>query len=282
MRRLFLFAWLGVVTLAPTLSAQQPAFPPYSIFNTQIRFVHSQHVGRVFKIFINLPRHYQDEPERKYPSLYLLDPGALFGMTTDMQRLFEDGKRIEPVLTVGIGYESIVIDTLIKYRSTDMLPAPNRAGLGGGAPQFLAFIKEELIPFIEAEYRVSPETRGICGASYGGMFGAYALVKAPELFNRYILVSPTVGFGEGVFFTYEEEMAQGRTDLPARIYFAAGADEGRDWMLDPLVRFEQQLRNRKYPALSIELDIVAGENHATVGPIGIDRGLNRMFPIKEE
>lgn len=282
MRRLLLLTLLSVLALTPALSAQQPAFPPYSIFNTQIRFVHSQRVGRVFKIFINLPRHYQDELDRKYPALYLLDPGAHFGMTTDMQRLFEDGKGIEPVLTVGIGYESIVIDTLVKYRTTDMLPSPNRDGLGGGAPQFLAFIKEELIPFIEAEYRVSPEVRGICGASYGGMFGAYALVKAPELFNRYILISPTVGFGDGAFFTYEEEMAQGRTDLPARIYFAAGADEGRDWMLDPLVKFEKQLRDRKYPSLSIELDIVAGENHATVGPIGIDRGLNRMFSVRDK
>ncbi|MCC7263706.1 MAG: alpha/beta hydrolase [Candidatus Latescibacteria bacterium] len=280
MKHLFLLTCLGVLALPPVLSAQQPAFPPYSLFNTQIRFVHSQHVGRVFKLFINLPRHYQDEPERQYPALYLLDPGAHFGMTTDMQRLFEDGQGIEPVLTVGIGYESIVIDTLIKYRTTDMLPSPDRDGHGGGAPQFLAFIEDELIPFIEAEYRVNPKIRGICGASYGGMFGAYALVKAPELFNRYILISPTLGFGEGAFFAYEAEMAQGRTDLPARIYFAAGADEDRGWMLDPLAKFVQQLRDRKYPSAAIELDIVAGENHSTVGPIGIDRGLNRMFALR--
>ena len=35
--------------------AGQPAFPRYSLFNTQIRFLHSSEVGRVFKIFVNLP-----------------------------------------------------------------------------------------------------------------------------------------------------------------------------------------------------------------------------------
>ena len=83
-RRITLWTFVVVVLMMiiPTLiKAQLTAYPPYSIFNTEIRFVHSTNVDRVFKLFINLPRSYHQEPERRYPTLYLLDPdvGDLHG-----------------------------------------------------------------------------------------------------------------------------------------------------------------------------------------------------------
>lgn len=270
---------LWLTTTAPY--AQQAAYPPYSLFNTQIRFMHSAEVGRVFKLFINLPRGYAAEPERHYPSLYILDPAAHFGMVADMQRLFEDGRHIEPVITVGIGYESVVRDSLRKYRTLDMSPTATDERTGGG-PAFLAFIETELIPFVEAEYRVDPGVRGYWGGSFGGLFGTYAMVARPALFNRIFVTSPAVSWDDHFVFGLEEELAARTRRLPTRLYMAAGGDENPEWMLQPMHEFAEQLRSRGYEGLEVEVDVVPGENHHTIAPIGITRGLMRMFPRARE
>ncbi|MEW6751930.1 MAG: alpha/beta hydrolase-fold protein [Candidatus Latescibacterota bacterium] len=263
---------LAALAAAPG-GAQPPTYPRYGLFNTEIRFLHSEHVGRLFKVFVNLPRQYQQEPERRYPALYVLDPAAHFGMFTDIQRLLEDGRRLEPVLTVGIGYESIVLDTLSRYRTIDMLPTPNPNGLGGGAPLFLRFVEEELIPYIQSQYRVDPARRALWGGSYGGLFGAYVLLERPELFTGYMLNSPVLAHDNGLLFRYEEELATARRDLPARVYMAAGGLEPAEWMLEPLREMERRLRSRRYPGLELQVDVVEGEDHFTVAPTGITRGL---------
>ncbi|MFH1571630.1 MAG: alpha/beta hydrolase-fold protein [Gemmatimonadota bacterium] len=256
--------------------ARQPAYPPYSIFNTEIRFLYSAAAGRVYKIFVNLPRAYHQEPERRYPTLYILDPAAHFGMVTDMQRLFEDGRRIEPVITIGVGYETILSDSLGQYREHDMTPTRVHPNSGGG-PAFLTFIETELIPFVEAQYRVDPGIRGYWGGSYGGLFGAYALLARPGLFQRMILTSPTVAWDGDALFKREQALADTADALPTLVYIAAGGAEDEGWMLGPLRRFVAQLKSRGYEGLQIDLDIVPGEDHFSIAPLGIARGLMRMF-----
>lgn len=53
-------------------------------------------------------------------------------------------------------------------------------------------------------------------------------------------------------------------------------------MLKPLRRMETQLRSRHYPGLSLDVDVVEGENHSTVDPLGITRGLVRLFGTPEQ
>ncbi|MBT7862892.1 MAG: hypothetical protein HN712_21435, partial [Gemmatimonadetes bacterium] len=106
----------------------------------------------------------------------------------------------------------------------------------------------------------------------------YALVERPELFNRVFLTSPVVAWDDGVLLKAEEKMAASRDQLPVRLYMAAGGQENPEWMLQPMRRFAERLQKRGYAGLEVEIDIVEGENHHTIAPIGITRGLMRMFP----
>ncbi|MFH1568485.1 MAG: alpha/beta hydrolase-fold protein [Gemmatimonadota bacterium] len=193
------------------------------------------------EILVNLPRAYHQEPERRYPTLYILDPAAHFGMVTDTQRLFEDGRRIEPAITIGVGYEAILSDSLGQYREHDMTPTRVHPNSGGG-PAFLTFIETELIPFAEPHrglgWRRSLQAR----AGPGGH---------PEA-------------------------------LPMLVYIAAGGAEDEGWMLEPLRRFVAQLESRGYEGLQIDLDIVPGEDHFGIAPLGIARGLMRLFARRPE
>lgn len=58
----------------------------------------------------------------------------------------------------------------------------------GGGLEFLKFIEDQLIPKIEATYRVdtSRNSRVIIGHSYGGLFGAYAFCTNNQVFGNYL------------------------------------------------------------------------------------------------
>jgi len=60
--------------------------------------------------------------------------------------------------------------------------------LAGGADNFKKFMQEELVPFIDSNYRTVKNDRTIAGLSFGGLFAAYVLFAEPSLFQRYILI----------------------------------------------------------------------------------------------
>ena len=68
----------------------------------------------------------------------------------------------------------------------------------GGAAQFLAFLKTELIPYVEAHYPANG-VRSIHGHSYGGLFLFYVLMNDPSLFGGYLVLDPAMGWDKHMF-----------------------------------------------------------------------------------
>jgi tetratricopeptide (TPR) repeat protein len=60
-----------------------------------------------------------------------------------------------------------------------------------GADNFLRFIKDELVPYIDKNYRTQPY-RILEAHSLGGLFGIYANENSPELFQASIFISPAL------------------------------------------------------------------------------------------
>jgi len=78
--------------------------------------------------------------------------------------------------------------------------------------RFLKVINQEIIPFIESNYRVLETGRGLAGYSFGGLFALYALLHTPKTFTHYIAGSPSMW---KQLFQYEQEYAENHNDLPA-------------------------------------------------------------------
>ncbi|SEW15930.1 Predicted hydrolase of the alpha/beta superfamily [Chitinophaga sp. YR573] len=68
--------------------------------------------------------------------------------------------------------------------------------VSGGADNYIAFIKTELIPYIEKKYPTKGQ-RTLEGGSLGGLFGLYCFFKEPELFQSYMLADPAFWYGDG-------------------------------------------------------------------------------------
>jgi predicted alpha/beta superfamily hydrolase len=62
--------------------------------------------------------------------------------------------------------------------------------LSGGADNFIDFLRNELRPYIDRKYPVSGKNT-LFGHSFGGLFGMYALLKSPGLFDSYMLGDPS-------------------------------------------------------------------------------------------
>lgn len=292
-----LAAFLAVALLAgcspPRATvAAEPAGPSpaitsgYEMPDSAVHEIRSDRLGRTYDLYVRTPPEYLSDANalRRYPVIYINDAHHTFqtaaGVTLSPMR--HGG--LEPAILVAISYAKGESGT--DSRGRDLTPVPNsvRPDKSGGAREYLTFLKDEVIPFVEATYRADPARRTLTGQSYGGLFGVFALFKAPGLFADYILTSPSLWYGGGVMFDVEAEFAKTHKALPARVFFAIGETEtpaingGEYDMVGDQKRFADQLRARGYEGLVVRDEVVEGGTHLTTFPIGLLRGLMWQLP----
>jgi predicted alpha/beta superfamily hydrolase len=73
----------------------------------------------------------------------------------------------------------------VNQRFRDLTPTPAGQNGAGGGPKLLAFLKDELIPYITKKYP-SNGSNILWGHSLGGLFVLYTLFTEPQLFDAYI------------------------------------------------------------------------------------------------
>ncbi len=266
-----------------------------SLMATEVRMLKSRATGKDYKISIALPLAYgNDEPAKivpldesldAWPAVYVLDPYWLFGMTTDMVRYMSWLHRTTDAFVVGIGYpeEKSMQATWQKSlaaRTHDLTPRRSEKSekynsewlklsvKTGGGPAFFNFLKQELIPLIDREYRTDPAKRILAGHSHGGGFALFAMFQEPDLFSTYIASSPSLDYAEKFLFTLESEYAKEHKTLNARLYLSAGeleedVDED-DATLTNVYRFAAVLESRRYKRLSLVKRVFLDCNHAEV------------------
>ena len=169
---LFVLILAGSLLFAQDNKTEQ-SFPDVIMAGTQQREIYSKIVGQDYELYINLPADYNNTT-KSYPVIYLLDAQWDFALLNAIygQQYF-DGF-IPEIVTVGItwGGKNPNADNL---RARDFTPTSIKGPIPtGNAANFLKFIKEELISFIEKNYRVTND-RTIMGSSLGGLFTLYAI-----------------------------------------------------------------------------------------------------------
>lgn len=158
------------------------------VFGTS-RTIHSQVLGEDRTLLIHLPEDY-GKSDKKYPVLYKLDGERdVFLQTASVVNyLIDSGGRIPDHIIVGITNTD---------RMRDMDPEH-------GADTFIQFLKTELVPFIDKNYRTN-SFKVLCGQSLSSIFALYSFLKQPDLFNGYILSSFGL-YKESLASAFEKEL----------------------------------------------------------------------------
>jgi len=249
------------------------AYPAVTIHNSEVRTIKSTSTGRSYDLYVRKPVDYDKNKQQKYPVLYLLDGQWDFKLLDSVIGGLLYDKVIPDILVVGIAYSGENPD-YGALRAIDYTPVPGDAKGSGEGPKFLSFLKAELIPLIEANYRADPARRILGGHSFGGLFTLYAMFTDPSLFWGFLAGSPDIVFANNFIVRQEEEFAKTHKDLPVRIFFATGGGES---LVTPGIAFVRTFAGRNYNGLHWDGRVIEGEDHAGSKPEFYSLGLRFLF-----
>ncbi len=158
---------------------------------SQYQLFHSEKVDHDYHIYVHVPRETEENKNKKFPTVYLLDGGNTFPMFVPYAKYLSWTEDMSEVVMVGISYGT---DDWRQgnMRSRDFtLPAKDRDHYGG-AEKFHQFLSTELIPLIEKKYPADPEQRILFGHSLGGQFALYSAMFQPQTFSGLIASNPAI------------------------------------------------------------------------------------------
>lgn len=233
--------------------------------------------GRTYKISVALPAGYT-ESGSAYRALYVTDANAEFGIAVETARLNAPG-----TVVVGIGYDNPGQGFAASGvpRTLDLTPTDIGAATpSGGAPEFLSFLREELVPRVERDFHVDAGDRALMGHSFGGLFATYTLLHNEGLFQRFVIASPSLWWDEHTILDLESEYAAANDTLDARVFLSVGSLEETTTgfpMTSDMTRFARTLSDRAYTGLELGGHVFEDETHLSVIGASFSRGLRFIY-----
>jgi len=212
--------------------------------------------------------------------LYILDGYWDFNLVSGMYGNLLYDKDIPEFILVGLSYPGAKpnFDSLRTYDYSPVLdPMRDPKGLTTGhGPEFLSALRNEIIPFVQKQYRVDTSFRALGGSSLGGIFALYAAYEAPNLFQGIIAASPAIKPLERWFLPYEAVFHKTGKSLPVRMFLSTAGEEWPDFS-QAIRIFHDTLETRQYKGLALKWRIVDGERHAGTKAESYSRGLRWIF-----
>ncbi|WP_179318840.1 alpha/beta hydrolase [Winogradskyella helgolandensis] len=198
---------------------------PKKISETDFSIGKSVHIESVLldetrALNIYLPPSYSIDSSKTYPVIYLLDGSkdedfihisgiVQFGSFSWINMLPES-------IVVGIGNVDRKRDfTYPSQNKLDQTEFPT----SGKSEKFITFLEKELQPYIDAKFRTTP-VKTIIGQSLGGLLATEILFKNPELFDNYIIVSPSLWWDDEKLL----DLQPASYDSNKSIYIAGGKE----------------------------------------------------------
>lgn len=152
---------------------------------------------------IYLPHTYTQDSLKTYPVIYLLD-GSIDEDFIHISGLVQFGSfswinMLPESIVVGISNidrkRDFTYPTTIKKDKEDFPTT-------GESETFINFIDFELLDYIDQNYRTK-NTKTLIGQSLGALLATEILYKKPDLFNNYIIVSPSLWWDDNSLLKLE-------------------------------------------------------------------------------
>ena len=222
---------------------------------------------RILNIY--LPEGYNADESVRYPVVYLLDGSAdedfihIAGLV--QFNSFEWISQIPKSIVIGIA----TVDRRRDFTfPTTIEKDQKKFPTSGHSAQFISFIEKELQPFIEKKYKTN-NSKMIIGQSLGGLLETEILLKKPALFNKYVIVSPSLWWNNGSLLNQDAVAFDHNFNQQTDIYIAVGkegatpTDIPREMEGDARLLFEKinQIKNK---SIKVHFEYLPKENHATI------------------
>lgn len=216
-----------------------------------------------FTIKVSLPFGYETA-KPNYPVLYVLDANVSFGMVKDITRLlyFENSY---PVIVVGIGY--VNFREWIGKRQRDFTPTDSNLK---NVESFYEMLTSEAMPIVDKNFKTNPNEQMLYGHSSAALFGLYTLFTHKNVFEKYILTSPSLNEDGGFIKQLEAKYFEANKALSATIYLSIGSGEDQK-LKEAYQDFSNTLKARKHQGNILKTEELKGSHMSTM-PIGFTNG----------
>lgn len=245
--------------------------------------------GRRYEIYVSLPVGYAEDSRKSYPLLLLADGGRAFGkLSCEVKALAQKNAIDDEPVVVGLSYATG--ENLEVSRRRDYTPVARWANdrAYGGAAAYQAYLRDVVLRYVESHYRTAPDRRIFWGHSYGGLLGAHIFLTSPELFQTYILGSPSFWYADGAVYNLEETYVKRSRQLSARVLLYVGGSETSRYdtarkgntrdMVAGMRAFEERIRSRNYEGLLVRTRTISRKDHISSVRPGFAWGLVEALP----
>ena len=178
--------------------------------------------------YIYIPESYDEDPERRYPVMYMFDghnvffdKDATYGKSWGMAKYMDESRK--DLIIVGVECNHDGNGRLQEYSPINF----ENATLGkikAKGSLYMNWLVNDLKPYIDKKYRTLPDRKNtiICGSSMGGLMALYAASVYNHIFQRAACLSPSLWVSSGKIL---EMVARAHIRRDTCIYMDYGSEE---------------------------------------------------------
>jgi CubicO group peptidase (beta-lactamase class C family)/predicted alpha/beta superfamily hydrolase len=227
-------------------------------------------------IKVILPKKYNPGSTERCDVLYVLDGEWNTSLTEKVYEFLEYGKFI-PTNLIIVSVPNYYKNG-INMRDRDFTPTSTENSEGikyGGADNFLLFLKEELVPFINSKYPTKIENNILYGTSLGGLFAIYAYLHEPSLFKSYLTVEPSLWWDNAYINKIASEKLEDKEGIRNTLWI--GSRDGTAQVAMGISSFDSLLALRAPDDLKWKVAGYPNETHFSAIWKGIYDGLKFTY-----
>lgn len=279
-----LYNYIIIACLATGFTfAQSPSAKPFVLGYTEEIQSAELKEKRILNIY--LPDGYQQKDSVTYPVIYLLDGSAdedfihIAGLIQFNN--FPWIARVPNSIVVGIANIDRKRDfTYPTTIASDKKQFPTT----GGSAAFISFIEKEVQPFIQNKYKGRKQGT-LIGQSLGGLLASEVLLKKPELFDRYIIISPSIWWDNGSLLSHIPPKSGKEIVNKISVYIGVGKEgptpgSFKRIMEDDAKLLANKLKEMKNKNLSVHFDYLPEKDHGDITHQAVSNALLLFYPKK--
>jgi predicted alpha/beta superfamily hydrolase len=196
------------------LNAQQVSPLQDSLYSDNLKETRYMHVY--------LPKDYK--AGETFDVLYVLDAADNEDMAVSVAQMASEHQLIPHLIIVCIPNKWLK-SVRISSRERDFEPTWQEGfPISGGADKFIAFLKNELLPYFAQKYGRSGK-KLLFGHSLSGLFTLYTLLSNSDIFDFYIASDPSLWWDDGYVNKMAENQIETLTSSKHYLYMAGRSGE---------------------------------------------------------
>tara|TARA_R110002050_G_scaffold204327_1_gene339611 strand:- start:101566 stop:102405 length:840 start_codon:yes stop_codon:yes gene_type:complete len=227
---------------------------------------------RILNIY--LPEGYSADSALTYPVIYVLDGtyNQDFPHIAGLCQFLNMYQMLPKSIVVGIANGDRYRD--FTYPSSDKRDKKD-IPTSGGSPEFIQFVELELQPLINKKFKTNGHNT-LIGQSLGGLVATEILMTKPQLFDDYIIVSPSLWWDNEKLVNKASSYFKMHQELNKRVYVSLGKEHPvMHKVADELVKSMRESGNDK---LTVFYAPILDEDHATILHLAVYQAFKKLYP----